>query len=624
MPCGAPYLVETSAVITLSPTPVQNPKKLQNSDKIDSLSMSATAHEPNMSLKSPERRLAQSPPVPVGFWLRFGLPALAFLFILAGYLLSYSWDENDSLDSARWMNGGDIRALVEFRHMIQRLLPLWLWKGLLAVGFHIRSLTVLDAWDFFTATLCVMILYRILLDVTGSRPLAFGGSFAYATAHCVWIYVGSGRLYSTSMFLIFSAYFLDLQLDKTTERSRRLWISFAAGAFICFSCFFWLTHAFSALSVGLLLLFFPVSLPWKERISSFAVYALTGLAVGVVVVASCLQYVEIPLTGPAIHDWVLSAGTQPLQFDALSPMKAAYGQAHGILVMYELPYMINGLMLKDYALAHIASFPWQLFKFLFVWLLLLLVYVYPLFLLPKADSRRRALIAALYVPMAINMYFGLGWLGSDVQRFMPTMLSQFGLGVIAVQDLLGRVSRPRLVGGILAACLVFIAGSNLVESLLPSQKRYMVLEAEMRAIHPLLHSNDLLFSFGRDVSVTYCTMTRYYAGSLFLNTTNDATKWYWDRGDWQAVTTRRFDEVRAHGGRVFAMDRILFGINPPIAAWSDRQHPRPTVKQFGLFLQSRYCPQPSFALEEVRYFELTPRTDGCPAAAPPAGAAPQP
>ncbi len=75
--------------------------------------------------------------------------------------------------------------------------------------------------------------------------------------------------------------------------------------------------------------------------------------------------------------------------------------------------------------------------------------------------------------------------------------------------------------------------------------------------------------------------------------------------------------MRESGGRVFAMDRILFGVNPPAAAWSDKQHPRPTVKQFGEFLQSKYCLAPAFSLEGVRYERLEPRTGACPSVSPP-------
>ncbi|MBI1749145.1 MAG: hypothetical protein HY234_02590 [Acidobacteria bacterium] len=550
-----------------------------------------------------------------GLSARFGKALLIFLLILAGYMMSFSWDENDALDTVYWAETGQIRALLEFRHLEQRMLPLWLWQWLNHVGIETGMRAVLDLWDFTTAALSVMLLYCILFELTNSRPISFAGSFAYATAHCVWIYVGSGRLYSTSMLLAFAGYYLALQMGKEISEGRRLVIAFGAATYACFACTFWLVHAFNAIGAGLLLFFLPPAKSFFRRCSYLTVYSLTGIILVGVLAVSCLLYVQIPLERQEIKAWMAAAGTQPMQFDALSPMKASFGQAHGILAIYELPYMINGLMLKDPHLVKMASLPWQLGKFVLVWLLLAPVYLYPLYLMWKGDTRMRILCGALYVPLAINMYFSVGWLGSDVQRFMPSMLSQYVFGALAVQDLLRRVPRPRLLAGMLVACLAFIAADNFVESLLPSQRRYMVLEAEMKTVRPFLKPDDLPVNFGRDASITYLTMTNLYGGARFLNTTNDYTKYAWDRTDWMNYFNEKVKTVESRGGRAFVMDRLALGQNPPEAAWSEKQHPRPSLKQFASFLQNEYCLLPSFQIEGRRYFQLSPRTSGCPASA---------
>lgn len=550
--------------------------------------------------------------------LRVGKCVLLFALLMAGYMVSFTFDSNDALDTAYWMEKGDIRSLLEFRHLVQRMLPLWLWQGLNALDLRMPALTLLVLWDFATGAASVMLLYVLLHMLTKSRPISFGATFAYATAHCVWIYTGSGRLYTTSMLFIFAAFYLALKMaDARSERARWM-MALGAATYVCFSGLFWLVHVFSGISVGLLLLLMPAGVPLRRRLAYVAGFGLFGLVLTAAITVSCLIYVNIPLEGSAVKSWMAEAGTQPMQFDALSPMKASFGHAHGILAMYPLPYLINGLMLKDPQLSQVGSFPWQFGKFVFVWLLLVLVYLYPLWLFWKAESERRWLLALLYFPLAVNMFFGLGWLGSDVQRFMPTMFSQFALAALSVQDLLNRVSRPRVWGPALAVSLVFIAGVNLLESVLPSQRRHLELETAMQSIRPYTRPDDLMLNFGRDLPISYQTAMRFYGGaSIGYTTTNDATKYNWDRLDWRDEIERIRQATEARGGRLFVMDRLAEGKNPASAAWSERQHPNPTVRQFAEHMRTRYCVIPAFYLPQGSYYRIAERTSHCPAGALP-------
>jgi hypothetical protein len=550
-----------------------------------------------------------------GVWARYGKYFAVFALLMLGYMLSFSCDENDALDTAYWMEKGDIRSLLEFRHLVQRMLPLWLWQGMNGVGWKVPALTLLNVWDFASAAASVMLLYTIVHLLTASRPISFGATFAYGTAHCVWLYTGSGRLYSTSMFLIFAAFYLALKLGEERGEARRWILALSAATYVCFAGLFWLVHVFSGISVGLIILLLATQVSWRRRLAYVAAFGAFGLVLTVAIAVSCLLYVQIPLEAEPIQAWMAAAGTQPMRFDALSPMKASFGHAHGILAMYPLPYLINGLMLKDPHLAQIGSFPWEFSKFAFVWVLLILVYMYPLWLLWRGDGRRRILIALLYLPLAINLYFALGWLGSDVQRFMPTMLSQFVLAAFSVQDLLARVRKPRLAGAALAACLLFIAAVNLAESLLPSQRNHMELAAAMRSIRPYTRPNDLMINFGRDLPISYQTMTRYYGGAMFLTATNDAPTYDWDRADWQQNLERIRLETEARGGRMLVMDRLALGMNPVSAAWSERQHPNPTVKQFAAYLRSRYCVIPALYVGQQCYYHVAAREGSCPAGA---------
>ncbi len=534
---------------------------------------------------------------------------------MAGYMVSFSFDENDALDTAYWMERGEIALLLEFRHLVQRMLPLWLWQGMNAVGWRVDAMRLLNLWDFATAAASLMLLYRVLRQLQLSVAVSFWAAFAYGTAHCVWVYAGSGRLYSTSMLLAFAAYYAALHM-RQTESARGRWIAtLAAATLVCFASLFWLIHVVNAVGVGLLLFALPPQASWGQRLGYFAGYSAAGILLTLAIAVACLTYVQIPLEGPAIEAWMDAAGTQPLQFDKLSPMKASYGQAHGILVMYELPYMINGVMRNDPHLLRMASLRWQLAKFALVWTLLLLVYVYPLAMLGKAGTEQRIVILALFVPLAINMVFALGWLGSDVQRFMPSMFSQFALGALAVQHWLARTRWPRLVAGALIASLLFIAADNLRESLLPSQIRYQRLAEQMKSIRPYVKPPDLLVTFGRDVSITYLTMIRYYAGPHFLTTTNDGSTYNWDRNDWREHFAERVKTPGQRAGRFFLMDRMALGLNPPRAAWSEVQHPHPTVKEFAAFVQSEFCLTPAFHIGSSQYFEVARKTTPCPAGA---------
>ena len=536
-----------------------------------------------------------------------------FGLLMLGYMLSFSHDENDALDTAYWMERGDIRSLLEFRHLVQRMLPLWLWQGMNAAGWHVPSLTLLNVWDFATAAASAMLLYTILNFLTNSRSISFGATFAYATAHCVWVYAGSGRLYSTSMFLIFAAFYLALKLGDERVEARRWMLALGASTFVCFAGLFWLVHVFSGISVGLIILLLANQVSLSRRLAYVAAFGALGIALTIAITVSCLLYVQIPLEAEPIKSWMAAAGTQPMQFDALSPMKASFGHAHGIMAMYPLPYLVNGLMLKDPHLAQIGYFPWQFGKFVLVWLMLMLVYLYPVWLFWKASWLRRTLIVLLYLPLAINMFFALGWLGSDVQRFMPSMLSQFTLGALSFQDLLVRVRRPRLVGGALAASLVFVAGVNLTESLLPSQVAHLELKATMSAIQPYTRPADIMLNFGRDLPISYQTATRYYGGARALTATNDVTKFDWDRRDWRDEIERIRRRAESQGGRLLVMDRLAEGHNPVSAAWTEKQHPRPTVRQFAQHLRERYCVVPLFDMGAGRYYRLADRSSACPA-----------
>jgi len=540
--------------------------------------------------------------------------SVVFVLLLAAYVLTFSNDSGDALDTARWMREGRIERMVEFRHLIVRLLPYWLWQGLGAAGLPVEPLNLLRWWDFFTAALSPMlfyhVLYRLLHGHPARRGTALAGSALYATAHCVWIYAGSGRLYSSSMLLVLAAYLLALRLPEVQGASRRWWTVLSAGALVCFAGLFWLVQVFNAVGVGLLIALLPERASRARRAAHLTGFALSGLLLAGAMGVSCLRYAQVPLEGAAVQAWIADTRTPPTRFDSSSFMKAAYGQAHGILGLPNLSYMINGLLRDDRHLLAIGSLPWQLGKFIFIWLLLLLAYAYPFFLFWNADRRLRVLILALAAPLAINIYFALIWLGTDRQRFMPSLLSVIALGTLSTGDLLKRFPRPRWVALALGAAVLLVALVNYFEVLRPTQARFRRLAAEWASAHSFLTPGDLLVTFGRDVN--YHALMLAYGTAPYLTLTNDETYYQWDQPDWQVRFHAAVREAWQRGGRVFVMDRIAFGVNPVSAAWSEKQHPRPTVREFAAFLRSAYCVTLGFRVGQFEYFELNWRAQPCP------------
>ncbi len=543
------------------------------------------------------------------------------LCVFAGLLgilwLTFSGVQDDALDTAYWMERGDARSMLEFRHLILRLAPFWTWNFLRAAGVALDALTWLMIWDFISSALLLMMMFALLLRCAGNRAIAAAGTFAFGTAQCIWIYSGSGRLYSTSMLLAVCAYYLVVPRAETPSPRMRILSNMIAAAFVSFAGMFWMVHVFNAVGVGLLILFFPLKQHLGARVLNITAYSLTGIVLVVAVAASCLLWVGIPLESAAVSHWLSSTQTAPMKYDVLGIMKGSFGHAAGILVMNELPYMINGLMLKDAKLLQTGSFPWQFAKYVFVWLILGAIYLRTLWLLFRATAHVRLLVLAFFVPLGVTLVFAFGWLGTDVQRFAPAMPSLVVLGALGVQQWLPRLQNPRKFAVIAWACLAFIAANNLVETNLRNRAFLSEVAQQMAAIRPLTRSSDLMVNFGRDFPVTYQTMTHYYGGATSLTLTNDAVFYDWDSPQWQQEIRRYWEKHKAMNGRVFMMDRVVDGVNPVEAAWSEKQHAKPTVREFAQHIREAYCVLPAFKVGPQAYFELRENAGSCPAGALP-------
>jgi hypothetical protein len=538
----------------------------------------------------------------------------AFVLIAVGYQLTFSYHYDDALTAARELDGQFVQgplSLVEFRHFVNHLWPFWTLQFLRGLGLHVSGIQLIHFMDLATATVAVTVLYLLLQDLVQSHFIAFAGAFTYSTAHSVWLYAATGRLYSTSMLFAISAYYLAVQIRRPLSQRMRMTIAIASAAMVCFACYFWLVHIFNALGVGILFLLLPAEEARLPRIKRTLVFGVTGILLTMVIGASSLAYAGIPLTRQGVQAWIAASGTQPMKFGLHGLMAAAYGQADGILATPNLLYVVRGWMLKDRAMEGIASFPWQFSKFILVWLLLALAYIYPWILFRRAPTLQRILIFSFYVPIAVNMFFGLGWLGTDVQRFLPALISEVCLAAMSFEDWMSRVSRPRTLAVCVAGAIIFIAAVNLFEEELPDQRRYIALEAQTEAVRPYVRPTDLLITFGRDFDNPYSTTVMYYTGASYLTLTNDALYYDWDSPAWKSVVESLWRKTIGQGGRMFVVDRLATGRYPPQAAWSEYRHPSPRVKEFAHFLQTNYCLSPAFYLGTTQYFDVQPRRPIC-------------
>ena len=534
--------------------------------------------------------------------------------LLAAYVLAFSHHYDDALDTARRMTSGDVQAMFEFRHLISRLIPFWLWRGLVAVGLHLQALTLLEITDFLSAVAAVMLMYRLLRQLEISRGEAAGFTAAFGTSWAFWMYVGTGRPYSTSMFFALAACSVAVSMDAAPTESSRLLRTAGAAALGMLSCLFWLQQFTSCIGVGMLVAMRPRSISLPRRTLYLAVYGFTGIVLSLAILLAGFTYTGVVHSTSDVHGWIASTHTAPVKFEGSSVMKAAFGHAALLFPLHNLPYMVHGLLLHDPRLVAVGSLGWELSKFTIAWLIFLPVYAYPLLAFRSATPERKALLACFFVPLAANLVFALLWLGSDQQRFLPSLTNVLVLAAMGFTAALehfrdSRPARQRLMIGAIAL-LLFVAVTNLIDGVLRDQREFTHLAHEMEQARGAASDKDFIIFFGRDISVTYKTMVTYYLGPSYLDLGDEAF-YHWERRDWSNQLDSQIEPVLRRGGRVFVLDRLALGLNPVSAAWSEKQRPSPTTRDVALFLKTRFCVIPAWHIGADSYWQLTPRTAAC-------------
>jgi hypothetical protein len=534
----------------------------------------------------------------------------AAVLLGAVYWLTFSNHFDDALDTARWMQSGSVAKMFEFRHLISRHVPFWLWRAALATGAHTSALAFLQLTDFVSAVPAVLLVFAILRKIEIRRLIAFAATFAFATAWAFWMYVGSGRPYSTSVFFAVAAYYVALGTKSEGSEGARVLRAAGAGALALLACLFWLQQATNCIGAGLLVALAPREKSIAQRAAYLFVFSATGILLAAAILISGLAYTGVAHDLQGVRVWIGGSGTQPVGLDATSPMKAAFGQAGGIIYLDGLPYMMNGFLRHDPRLLQIGNLPWQLGKFILACVALLPVYLHAPLAFRRAGTEQRVLLFSFFTPLALNAVFALLWLGSDQQRFLPSLISLVLLGAMAAQYWLTRGHAPRALAAGMIAIVLFIGVVNLFEGVLRDQREFRALAAQMQAAKDYAGERDFVIFFGRDLSVTYHTMLTYYVGPSYLDL-NDEAYYKWESPQWRDQLDRAIAAAEQDGGRVFIVDRLALGANPISAAWSEVQRPRPTVKEVAEYLRTRYCLTPAWNIGSLAYWQLAPRTAAC-------------
>ena len=538
----------------------------------------------------------------------------AAALLATGYGLSFSHHFDDALDTARWMQTGNIQKMFEFRHLISRIVPFWLWEGLRAAGVRIAALTLLELTDFASAIGAVLLVSALLRRLRLPAGVALGATFAFATSWAFWMYVGTGRPYSTATFFAVAAYFVALGMDEASSERARWMRAAGAGALALLGCLFWLQQVTNCIGVGLLVALRPRDCSWSRRAAYLALYSATGIFLTAAILLAGLHYTGVVQSPSDVQGWVAGTHTAPLQLTFSSTMKASFGNAAGLVTLENLPYMVNGVLLHDPRLLQIGSLPWLLAKFVLAWAVLIPIYFYPLFAFRRAAADRQVILACFFAPLALNLVFALLWLGSDQQRFLPSLLSLVVLGALALESLLSslanRASARKFAIAVALIVVGFFAGDNLVEGTLRDQRQFTVLAGEMQAAQGSVNENDFILLFGRDFSVTYHTMVAYYLGPSYLDM-DDVAFYDWTGPNWRRQLASYIEPPLSRGGRVFVVDRLALGLNPVSAAWSEVQRPHPSVREVSRFLRDNYCLHPAWSIGPTAFWQLERRGAAC-------------
>ncbi|NDQ56074.1 MAG: hypothetical protein GZ088_03245 [Acidipila sp.] len=512
------------------------------------------------------------------------------------------------------MSSGDVQAMFEFRHLISRLIPFWLWRALVAAGVHLQALTLLEITDFLSAVAAVMLMYRLLRQLEISRGVAAGFTAAFGISWAFWMYVGTGRPYSTSMFFALAAYSVAVSMDAAPTESSRLLRTAGAAALGMLSCLFWLQQFTSCIGVGMLVAMRPRSISLPRRTLYLAVYGFTGIVLSLAILLAGFSYTGVVHSTSDVQGWIAGTHTAPVKFEGSSVMKAAFGHAALVFPLHNLPYMVHGLLLHDSRLVAVGSLGWELSKFTIAWLIFLPVYAYALLAFRNATPDRKALLACFFVPLAVNLVFALLWLGSDQQRFLPSLTNVVVLAAMGFTAALerfrdARPARQRLTIGAITL-LLFVAGTNLIDGVLRDQREFTHLAHAMEQARGAASDKDLIVFVGRDISPTYKTMVAYYIGPSYIDLGDEAF-YHWARSDWAGQLSSQIEPVWSHGGRVFILERLALGENPVSAAWSEKQRPFPKMKDVALFLRTHFCVVPAWHIGADSYWQVAPRTAAC-------------
>jgi hypothetical protein len=99
-----------------------------------------------------------------------------------------------------WLN------LIHPNHLLYNTLGFFVWRGLAAIGLHVRAITVLQTINMILAAVCVGIVQRTLLRLTNSAYLSVALAFLFALSAVFWRFATDADAYIPSVLLLVAAF----------------------------------------------------------------------------------------------------------------------------------------------------------------------------------------------------------------------------------------------------------------------------------------------------------------------------------------------------------------------------------------------------------------------------------
>lgn len=150
-------------------------------------------------------------------WAASFLPVIAFLVYVLLPTKNYYWDgisfalgieQTGPLASGRWP------GLIHPNHLVYNFFGYFIWLALHTLGVQVRALPILQAISMVCAAICVWLMQRILLRITGSPYVSVTLAAIFAFSAVFWKYSTDAEAYIPSVMFLLLAFYLLVRTSR--------------------------------------------------------------------------------------------------------------------------------------------------------------------------------------------------------------------------------------------------------------------------------------------------------------------------------------------------------------------------------------------------------------------------